>query len=163
MPSNSLLRIGYLVIMLLATAGLFGCGSGPSAQPQRPPASGEPTVDLTGIWQVEFVSPTLAIVVGPYTWQLVQEGANVEIFELTFPDNPTPCGEYDRSTVRGNQWKLEGSFNPSNCPGFAPAAGTLSFDASASDTAFSGDLALTLTAPANLAGTYQGRVTGTKQ
>ena len=163
MPSNSLLRVGYLVIMLLATVGLFGCGSGPSAQPQRPPASG--TVDLTGIWQVEFVSPTLGIVVGPYTWQLVQEGATVTIYELTFPDNPTLCGEYETSTVRGNRWRLEGSFNPSNCPGFAPAAGTLSFDAavSNSNTAFSGDLTLTLTAPPNVAGTYQGRVTGTKQ
>ena len=146
--------------MPLATVGLFGCGSGPSAQP---PASGPQTVDLTGIWQVEFVSPALAIVVGPYTWRLVQEGATVTIYELTFPDNPTPCGEYETSTVRGNRWSLEGSFNPSNCPGFAPAAGTLSFDASVSDTIFSGDLALMLTAPANLAGTYQGRVTGTKQ
>ena len=122
-----------------------------------------PTVDLTGIWQVEFVSPTLAAVVGPYTWQLVQEDAAVTIYELTFPDNPTPCGEYERSTVRGNQWRLEGSFNPSNCPGFAPAAGTLSFDASASSAAFSGDLTLTLTAPPNIVGTYQGRVIGTKQ
>lgn len=146
--------------MLLATVGLFGCGSGPSA---RPPASGPQTVDLTGIWQVAFVSPTLAIVVGPYTWQLVQEGATVTIYELTFPDSPTLCGEYERSTVRGNRWRLEGSFNPSNCPGFAPAAGTLSFDASASNTTFSGDLTLMLTAPANVAGTYQGRVTGTKQ
>ena len=120
-------------------------------------------VDLTGTWQVEFVSPTLPAVVGPYTWELVQEDDNVTIYERTFGDNPTPCGEYERSTVKGNRWRLEGSFNPSNCPGFAPAAGTLSFDALARATTFSGDLTVTLTAPASIAGTYQGRVKGTKQ
>jgi hypothetical protein len=164
MPSNSLLRVGYLAIILLATVGLFGCGSGPSALPQAPPpASMSPTVDLSGTWQVEFVSPTLAAIVGPYTWELVQEGATVTIYERTFGGDPTPCGEYERSTVSGNRWRVEGSFSPSNCPGFAPAAGTLSFDALASNTAFSGDLTVTLTAPASIAGTYQGRVTGTKQ
>ena len=122
-----------------------------------------PTVDLSGTWQVEFVSPDLAAIVGPYTWELVQEDDNVMIYERTFGDNPTPCGEYERSTVKGDRWRLEGSFNPSNCPGFAPAAGTLSFDASASATTFSGDLTVTLTAPANIAGTYQGQVKGTRQ
>lgn len=153
------IRIPHSLTVLFTTAVLFGCTS-PSTQPAEPPA-GPPGVNLSGVWEIYFESDALGARVGPYVWQLVQTGTSVEVYSLTHPNDP--CGNYEQSVVMDNMWTLVGSFNPTNCPGFDPIAGTISANVEIRGDNLAGAVTVTITAPADIAGTYAGGVFATRK
>ena len=146
---------GIKILAILLLIFLVACNPSPSATPPTPQP---PTVDLTGTWAVAFELE--GFVGGPYTWVLIQEGSTIFIYEPNALD--IPCGQNEMSRVSGNRWRTSISYNPSNCPLYAPLSGKLSLNVLASDTAFGGSLTFRVTSPSASAGTYQGRIAGAK-
>ena len=134
LPSNRVLSLTSplkLSLMVLLLISLVACSS-PSATPPAP--TQPPTVDLTGTWDVLFQLDGISL--NRYTWRLVQQGSTVFFYDPNSLN--VPCGVNELSTVSGNRWRARSSFNPSNCPIFAPLSGRLSLNVLANATAFGG-------------------------
>ena len=149
MSLKSPLKLGLIASLLI----LVACDS-----PSTPPAPPPPAVDLTGTWDVLFSLDGISL--DRYTWVIVQQGPTVFIYGPNALN--VPCGVDEFSIVSGNRWRASSSFNPFNCPIYAPLSGRLSFNVLATANAFGGSVTFTITYPASSAGTYSGQIAGAR-